>query len=104
MKKDNIFYYKNKHGIYYSPDSIRIAFYIYSGHIWYENMREFMNFLNKIWGKNIIAVCHPTYKELIKNKQKVLAIENVSWYSSLQSYRSKRLYLWKLYWKYIRSY
>lgn len=75
MKKDNIFYYKNKHGIYYSPDSIRTAFYIYSGHIWYENMRKFINFLNKIWGKNIIAVCHPTYEELIKNKQKVLAIK-----------------------------
>lgn len=70
-----MFCYKNKCGRYIEADEIHRAFHYYSGKYWDIDKKQYIHFLNQIWGKEIVEACNVTECELITNNQKLLAIK-----------------------------
>lgn len=69
-------WYFNKFGKLISSDEVERAFRIVTGKMKYNNEREYISFLNSIWGKYIISVAeNVTVKKLLDLDMKIQAIK-----------------------------
>lgn len=76
--KTDLLYFERKDGGYFSNSQIETAYYISTGKHRYENEKEYMLFLNKIFGKSISRAVIPDPIELLEKGWRMFACRQYS--------------------------
>lgn len=76
--RTDLLYFERKDGGYFSNEQIETAYYITTGKHRYENEKEYMLFLNRIFGKSITKAVIPEPIELLKKGWRILACRQYS--------------------------
>lgn len=71
--RTDLLYFERKDGGYYTNDQIETAYYISTGKHRYENEKEYMLFLNKIFGKSITKAVIPDPIEFLEKGWRLFA-------------------------------
>lgn len=71
--RTNLLYFERKDGGYYTNDQIETAYYISTGKHRHENEKEYMLFLNKIFGKSITKAVIPDPIEFLEKGWRLFA-------------------------------